>query len=104
MSSCTVHVNVVKLATSERRAVADLEIRKGGFSGECSEQRREVVICNPREARQIFCRGHFSIAWMGCRSTFVLCTALPLLSGFRAMTVCMTLAMRSCSRRQFHSN
>ena len=52
MSSCTVHVNLVKLATSERRAVADLEIRKGGFSGECSEQRREVLICHPREARK----------------------------------------------------
>ena len=54
MSSCTVHVNLVKLATSERRAVADLEIRKGGFSGECSEQRREVLICYPREARKFF--------------------------------------------------
>ena len=84
MSSCTVHVNLVKLATSERRAVADLEILKGVFSGECSEQRCEVLICHPRKARKKNFRGHFSIAWMGYRNTFVLCTALPLLSGFRA--------------------
>ena len=54
MSSCTVHVNLVKLATSERRAVADLEILKGVFSGECSEQRCEVLICHPRKARKNF--------------------------------------------------
>ena len=52
-------------------------------SGECSEQRREVSICLPREVWRKFFRGHFSVAWMGCRSTFMLCTALPLLSGFR---------------------
>ena len=34
---------------------------------------------------EIFFHGHFSVAWMGSRSTFVLCTALPLLSGFRAI-------------------
>ena len=32
--------------------VADLEIWKGGFTAEGSEQRREVLICLPREARK----------------------------------------------------
>ena len=65
--------------------MADLEIWKGVFSGECSEQRREVLICLPREAQKKNFPINFSVAWMGCRSTFVLYTALPLLSGFRAI-------------------
>ena len=36
-----------------------------GVTAEGSEQKCEVLIC------------HFSVACMGCRSTFVLCTALP---------------------------
>ena len=40
------------LASSDLYTVADIEIWKGGFSGECSEQRREVVICLLREARK----------------------------------------------------
>ena len=30
----------------------------------------------PREARKKFFHLHFSVVWIGCRSTFVLCTAL----------------------------
>jgi len=29
-----------------------------------------------REARKIFFHLHFSVVWIGCHSTFVLCTAL----------------------------
>ena len=43
-----------------------------------SEQRRKV------QSEKNF-HSHFSVAWMGCCSTFVLCTALPLLSGLRAI-------------------
>ena len=64
-------------------AVADLEIWKGGFSGECSEQRHEVLISLPRKARKIFFAVTFQLP--GWAVVAPSCFALPLLSGFRAI-------------------
>ena len=36
-----------------------------------------VVAIRPREARKNFFNLHFSVVWIGSRSTFVLCTVLP---------------------------
>ena len=64
--------------------------------GQCVEARSaDLYIARSAE---IFLRGHFSVAWMGSCSTFVLCTALPLLSGFRAIRDCLTLDVeRKCT-------
>ena len=59
-------------------------------------QRRSVY----RAKRGKFFHGHFSVPWRGSRSTFVLCTALPLLSGFRAIRDRLTLDVeRKCTLR-----
>ena len=82
--------------------VADLEIWKGGFSGECSGQRHEVPICLPREAwKKIFTVIFQLPGWaVVAPSCFALHCHYSLFS-VQSMTVCMTLAMhmRSCSRR-----
>ena len=47
-------------------------------------QRQCVEACSAdvyiARSAEIFFHGNFSVAWMGSRSTFLLCTALPLLS------------------------
>ena len=61
---------------------------------------RSADVCSARSAKSFF-RVIFQLhSWMGSRSTFVLCTALPLLSRFRAIRDRLTLDIeRKCTLR-----
>ena len=69
---------------------------EGGFSGECSEQRREVLICLPREAWKKCFAVIFQLPGWAVVAPLCFTLHCPLVS-VQSLTVCMTLAMRSCS-------
>ena len=76
-----------------------------GLVGQNAHCRRQCVEARSADqsstrSAKFFFQGHFSVAWMGSRSTFVLCTALPLLSGFLAIRDRLTLDVeRKCTLR-----
>ena len=68
---CAINANIAALHGQARRK----HFLSGTATGEGSVQRCVAAI-RPHEARENFFHLHFSVVWIGCRSTFVLCTAL----------------------------